>query len=122
MQFDYLYEVQATGSIEIEDVGNFAISITSDIYEEYFMVVVTQYGMSHIIQYGPINIEIDELPDKVCYSYQRIEYNQSRLSKIIDKYINDSYKHVTQVTLIDIEDVKSNIKDLLRYVLCQKNL
>lgn len=121
MQFEYLYVTQAVGTIEIEDIGNFAILITNDTYLEWLMCVKTKYGVTEIITYGPLQVDMDELPCKVNYCYQRLNYNECKLKNIINKYINDSFKQVTQVSIIDIQNVKSKIKDLVGYV-WQENL
>lgn len=113
MQFDYLYTMQAQGTIEIEDIGNFALSITNDLYNEYIIIVKTTYGVSEIIQFGPHKIDFEQLEDRVNYNYIRTDYNESRLSKIIDNYINDPKKMVTQVSLITFEEARKRIINLV---------
>ena len=36
--FDYYYQEQPTGQIEIDNIGNFAISCTNDLFNEYFFI------------------------------------------------------------------------------------
>lgn len=114
MQFDYMYTMTAEDSIEIEDIGNFCLSVTNDLYLEWIMMCTTTYGITTYLQAGPFRIDFDELDDRVVYVFQRMEYNQGKLCKLIDSFINDDKKRVTQVSLISEDKAKSSIKDLVR--------
>lgn len=116
MEFKYMFVQEATGYVDIDDIGHFAISVTNDMYKEWIMIVNTVYGITEIVQYGPHSIDFDELEDKVNYSYQRFEYSESRISKIIDYYINDSSKHATQVSVISFKEAKERIKNIVEFL------
>lgn len=116
MQFEYLYTMQATGNIDIENIGDFAISVTNDMCKEWLMIVRTEYGICQIIQYGPLLIDFDELPENVNYNYQRMEYNEGKLVRMIDKFINDPSKLATQVTEISIDDATNRIVNMIDVV------
>ena len=116
MQFEYLYTMQATGNIDIENIGDFAISVTNDMCKEWLMIVRTEYGICQIIQYGPLLIDFDELPENVNYNYQRMEYNEGKLVRMIDKFINDPSKLATQVTEINIDDATNKIVNMIDVV------
>lgn len=122
MQFDYMYIAEAQGSIEIEDLGNFAISVTNDLFQEYLMVAVTTYGITEIIEYGPIKIDFDELCPFTNYSYRRIDYSEYNLKKLINKLLNDEKKNITQVTLIDFDEAKNKIRNFIEVVENNYNL
>lgn len=114
MQFDYFYTQTAVGTIQIEDIGNSILQAINNKNEEYFLIIKTIDGMSHIIEYGPNLIDVNELCSSVIYKYNRIEYNERKLIRIIDSFINNAYREITQVTeLKDIAQVKSAIKDFL---------
>ena len=49
MQFEYMYTMSAQDSVEIEDVGNFCISVVNDVYQEWIMICCTTYGISKLI-------------------------------------------------------------------------
>lgn len=111
MQFKYMYIAEAQGFIDIEDLGNFALSVTNDLFQEYVMVAVTIYGITEIIEYGPIKIDSDESSNSIFYSYRKFDYSEYNIKKIIDKLLNDERKRITQVTLIDFEEARNKIKD-----------
>lgn len=121
MQFNYMYVQESMGSVEIDDIGNFCISVTNDFYKEWLMIVTTMYGITEVIQYGPLNIDFDELDSKVTYTYQRFDYSESKICKMVDYYINDNSKMTTQVTVIDFEDARNKIKSMVDY-LCKENI
>lgn len=118
MQFEYLQVQTAMSSIEINDIGNFCLQCFSDFGETKILIVKTIDGISEIITYGPVNIDVEELPDFVSYTYQRMEFNQRKIAKIIDKFIND--KIVTQVLEIEQIEAKEIIRNLIDYVITDK--
>ena len=120
MQLEYFYTQQATGVIEIENIGNVALSLTNDTYHEYIAIISTEFGVSEVILCGPFFIDIEELPAKVTLSYQRLDFNESKLFKILDNFVNDGKKCITQVTEIDLANAKETIFNLLNLPSCLK--
>lgn len=116
MQFDYMYTMTAEDSVEIEDVGNFCLSVINDVYREWIMICSTEFGITKWLQAGPFRIDFDELDDRVMYTYQQMEYNQTKMCRIIDSFINDPKKTTTQVTVLEESEAKSRIKDLVSYI------
>lgn len=112
MKFEYCYTTQATADIEIEDIGTFALCATT-MFEEYYLIVQTTYGITKVIQYGPKQIDLNELPPRVFYSYNKFDYSQQKICKIIDDFINNEKRDIIQVNLLDIEECKSKIKNLV---------
>ena len=116
MQFEYMYTMSAQDSVEIEDIGNFCISVVNDFYQEWIMICCTTYGITKYIQAVPFRIYLYELDDKVTYTFQRMEYKQNKLCNIIDKFINDPHNIASQVKIISDSDAKNEIKDMVKKV------
>ena len=116
MQINYMYTFTSNDSIEIEDVGNFNLSISNDMYSEWIMICSTLYGITTCFQAGPFIPDFDNITDKVTYSFQRFEYNQNKIYKMIDNFINDSKKLITRAEIIDKDEAKIRIKDLTKYI------
>lgn len=118
MQFEYLYEVKATGSIEIDDIGNVALeAINTTLYQEYFLIIKTELGVTKVIEYGPVYI--DELrstnnPPCIDYTYNEFQYSTSKLKGIIEKFLTNPKRCISQVNVVDIEYAKENIINLVR--------
>lgn len=116
MKFEYAFTLQANADIEIEDIGNCCISVTNSLYHEYILIIKTRYGTTEVIEYGPLQIDSTELLSKVYYSYNRFDFNDGKITRLIDNFINDTKKFVTQVELISVDTAKSRIKDLVQYL------
>lgn len=114
MQFKYLYEIQATGFIDIENLGEICLSaINTLLHQEYILIIHTELGKSKILQYGPIFIDMEDTPlSNISVNYSEIDYNSSKLEKIIDRFINNPKYLVSQVVEIDLETAKSKIRNL----------
>lgn len=117
MQFDYLYETKAVGSIDIDDIGNVTLECINDIrYQVYYLMIRTEMGKTKIIEYGPMFLpELDSsvVPSSITCTYNEIDFNVNKISRIIEKFLNDPKRLVTQVREIDLEEAKSNTKDLI---------
>lgn len=111
MQFEYLQTITAQENIDIDNIGECAIQCFTPYGETKVLIIRTIDGISEIIEYGYINIDVEELPDEVNYSYKRIEFSQSKIIKIIDRFIND--KQVSQVQEISFQEAKAVIKNLV---------
>lgn len=117
MQFEYLLRTVADATVDIDDIGNCALATNNDLGEEYYLIIKTDFGWTELIQYGPAVPEIDYLPYSINYSYARYEVNESKTAKIIDKFLSDPRKMITQVRLVTISELRPYIKDILGEVL-----
>ena len=118
--FEYLYTLTATGSFEIEDIGNFAISCTNNIYNEYLLVVQTVYGRTRVLQYGPRKIDMNEPNFSMFCTYSEFDFSESKIESLVDKFVNDPKKIISQVTIISQEEAIARMKDLTRYLVNDK--
>ena len=111
MQFEYLQTITAQESIDISDIGNCQIQCFTPYGETKVLIIRTIDGITEIIEFGYVNIDVKELPDFVNYTYNRMEFSQSKISKIITKFIND--KQVSQVLEVTFTEAKNVIKNLV---------
>ena len=117
MQFDYLYEVRATGSIEIEDIGNTVLNAVNDLFmQEYFLVIRTEYGKTRIAQYGPLFVDQQTLPTFININFQEIDYNSHKIETIIEKFLNNPKYSISQVQEIDFEQAKKRLHELVEFI------
>ena len=117
MQFDYLYMMQATGSLNIEDIGNVTLHAFNDFYKQYFLIIQTQLGRTKIVEYGPIFVnEVEEPPNQIIYTYNEFEYSESKICKAIDKFLNNAKAMITQVNIIEKDEAVDKIKDLVNFL------
>lgn len=117
MQFDYLYEVQATGSIEIENIGNVILNAVNTLFnEEYFLVIQTDYGKTRVAQYGPLFVDQQTLPSFINANFQEFDYSSHKIENIIEKFLNNPKYHISQVQEVDIETAKERLEELVNYI------
>ena len=114
--FEYDKELVAHSSIDIEDVGNCALLGYNDNYFEYGLIVKTTMGKSQIITFGPFVPDVDELPDEVNCTYQKIDYNDKKLLSIINLWLNDKKKKLTQVRSVELQECVNSYKNVIEYV------
>lgn len=115
MQFEYLQQITSMASLEVDDIGNTCIQCFSDFAETKVLIIKTVDGISEIISFGPVNTDVKELPDFVSYTYERMQFNQRKISKIISQFIND--KIITQAQEIELDEAQKIVKNLIDYVI-----
>lgn len=115
---DYLYQLQAQDSLDIEDIGNTCIHILNDAGYEWYLIIETELGETRLKNFGPFCID---KPDWFIrgfnYNYFVIDYKEQRIISIIDNFINDNKKLITQAFTCEYEEAyeklsKINFKEM----------
>jgi hypothetical protein len=104
MTFDYLERVVVEAQLNVDDIGQCVILGRNDIGEEHYLIIRTEMGFTEQILVGPVCPDIDILPFNVSINYTRYEFNQGKIERTIDKFLNDPKKVITQaeVTSFDV--------------------
>lgn len=110
MNFSFLCTRTFEDSIEIEDIGNCCIDALNDSGDEYFLIVETDLGASTITECGPFMVDSGPNMSYFYFSRSYRPFKEQSIKKVIDKFLNDEKKEITQVFLIDKWDVKDKIK------------
>lgn len=113
--FDYDKELVAHSSIDIEDIGNCALLGYNDNYFEFGMIIKTTMGKTQIFSFGPFVPDTDMLPDEISCNYQKIDYNEKKIIGIINLWLNDKKKKLTQVKNVDIQECSNAYKNIIEY-------
>lgn len=114
-QFKYFYQMEATGFLDVEDIGNFCLSLTNNLMREFIIIVKTEYGQTKVITFGPWVIDMT-LPCCDCsLNYREFEFSESKIETLVDKALN-GYNAITQATVITEEEARSRIKDLVKFI------
>lgn len=103
MTFDYLQRVVVDAQLNVEDIGQCVILGRNDIGEENYLIIRTEMGFTEQITVGPVCPDVDLLPFNVSILYSRYEFNQGKIERAIDKFLNDPKKLISQaeVTTFD---------------------
>lgn len=113
--YKYLYTMEATGQLDIEDRGNCCISAVDNLYRESILVVKTDLGFTKIIQWGPMVVDSDLPCAKMSCTYQHFDYDEYKIDKIIDKFLNGTTL-CSQAQEIPLEEGISKMKDLVTFL------
>ena len=109
MTFEYLERVVVEAQIDIDNIGDFNLLCRNDVGDEFYMIVRTELGWTQLLEYGPYTPDLAQLPLNYNIKYSRFEYNQGKLERAIDKFLNDPKRMISQAQLVEIE----NIRDFL---------
>lgn len=114
--FDYFIVPQVNGQLDIDDISNFAIRANNDLMFEYYLIVKTELGQTKILEYGPLMIDIEDLPSSVSCKYTRMNYDEKKIMNAVNKFLNDSYKAITQASLISYDECKSLLRNMIDFI------
>ena len=117
MQFDYKKTITLSESVEIEDIGEFAIECSDFDNLYYYMIVTTYLGYTHILTYGPIIPDIDKIPSGYNVYYKCITFKEESLIKEINKFITDTKKDIVRVEVVNKKDAFNQLKNFESLIL-----
>lgn len=108
--FSYLYTMQATGFIDVDNIGEVALSIRNDFAQERIIIVTTDLGETTILRFGD-RYDSGDVNDSSFLLMDRMQFNSVKIERIVDKFINDSKFCTTQVIEITKEEALDRIID-----------
>ena len=107
MTFDYLQRVIVDGQLDVENIGQCTIQANSDLGEEYYLIIRTSLGFTELLEYGPCVPDfLPQLQANYQINYSRIEYNQGKIERAIDRFLNNPKRMITQAKIIELEDIR----------------
>lgn len=121
MQFDYKRNIVLSESINIEDIGEFAIECSNEDGFYYYMITTTYLGYTHILTFGPIIPDMEKTPSGYSTYYKCISFKEETLIKDINKFITDTKKNISKITVVTKREAFSCLKDfsdIILKVLC----
>lgn len=98
----------------MEDIGNVAIIANNDAGMEYYLILRTELGLTKSLEYGPSIPDLEELPMSVTERYNQFEFNEGKIIKMINKFLNSN--SITQAREADIEEIVEKIRHLENYI------
>lgn len=113
MTFEYLQRVVVDAQIDIENIGECVLVGRNDLGEEYYLIIRTDMGWTEQINFGPVTPEVDILPFNINLTYARFEFNQTKLMRAIDKFLNDPKKLITQADVVEMSSIQTSIRESL---------
>ena len=114
MDFNYFYQEVATQSLDVDDIGNVAIRAQDETHIEYYLIISTEFGLTKVFEYGPSIPDVYELPLHVSASYNQFEFNETKIIKRIDKFLNSNT--IAKAEVVEKEEIIPLIRRLENYV------
>lgn len=105
MTFEYLQRVIVDAQLDVENIGECVISGRNDIGEEFYLIIKTELGWTEVLEYGPCVPDLELLPYNYNISYNRFEFNQGKLERIIDKFLNNPKRFISQAQVVELQDI-----------------
>lgn len=109
MDFQYFYELVPQKLIEIDDIANVCLEGQDSSGNFCYLLISCKNGFVHMLNYGPDNIDFKQSPPNVYCSYSRMDFNEKKLIKIIDSFINKEFVEVKQIS---VDEALKNIRNM----------
>ena len=115
--FEYFTTKRFESEIEVSDIGNWVIRANSDTPLFCYLWIKTELGMTKVAEIS--SIILDEfgfmsdatyLKKSFAFSYFILEYDEKKISKIIDKFLNKS--NFTQAIEMTEEQFKEEVPSI----------
>lgn len=114
MIFDYMRTVQALDTIDIPDIGNTCINAFNDFGLEWYLIIDTYQGWTKIKEFGPLLADLDHIATYFDYTMYQHEYSEKKISKVIEKFINNNKRMITQVFEVPKEQAENRLEAVLK--------
>lgn len=111
MTFDYMERVVVEGQLDVENIGECIIQANNDFGEIFLLMIRTELGWTQVIDYGPLVPDIELLSPNFKILYNRFEFNQQKIEKLIDRFLNDPKKEITQARVVDVTEITDLLVD-----------
>lgn len=117
MTFKYLYEMQATGELDVEDIGNCAIvAYNSRMYQRAILIIKTVEGQTRVVTSGPHWVELEQPCTEYTYSYSSFQFNTTRIERIIERFLTGTKFYIDQAEAVEQEEALKYIPDVREYI------
>lgn len=99
---EYLIHTTADANLPVEDIGHVAIVAGNDFGKQWYIIINTFLGWAKIEEFGPLVIDCNEFISKeFSYTYDEIEYSEFKLSRRLEKFLQEPRRCITQASVID---------------------
>lgn len=112
MNFEYLRISTSMDSIEVDDIGNVYLRASNDDAKEWYMSIKTSLGWTEVKQFGPLKIDQNEFDYFFNFFYQKFEFSEKKLFKLIDDFINNSKKSITIAEVISKDEFEDKLMEV----------
>lgn len=117
MIFDFDLQKVFTQSVQVDDIGNCALRCQNlNNNTEYYIITKTIMGKTSLFKYGPRIPDLDELCNGFELVYKKIDYKEQSIAKEINKYINDTFKAINSIDVIEETEALEAFPSISNYI------
>ena len=115
-QVKFNQQLEAQNNLDIESISNCCIRASNDLEYYYYLIIKTIAGKTYFAECGPILKDSDRLPSGFINALLIFEYNERKLLAMINGFLNDKSKKVTEASVVDIDEALNNFKNLKEFM------
>lgn len=116
MTAEFNQQLMPQSSVDIDEMGQFALEAWNDDGMYYYLVVRTLLGTTTIATCGPVVPDVELLPSGFSMTLDKMPYKEDKLAKTINFWLNGKDKKLTNAVTIKPEDAIENFRDLKAYL------
>lgn len=120
--FKFNGEVLWSDEITLESLGNVSLDVVDALERHHFLITRTALGETTYLEFGPLYVERELLPDDYSIHFERFDYSDNALIKKISKFlgpkksIGNKKVKVVSVNEIDFHEALSYGIDPFKYL------
>lgn len=103
-EFKYNAMTEYFSSFEVESIGNVCLEAVDNLEMHYFLMIKTLLGESTILEFGPVVIGDDLLPDNTQITFRRMAFKEKSIIKIINEFTRSRNKGKNKIELVKVVD------------------
>jgi len=111
-QVKYNFQLEPQNKLDIESISNCCIRAKNDLEYYFYLIIKTIAGKTYFAECGPILENSDRLPSGFISALVIFEYNEKKVLGMINSFLNDKSKKVTDASVIEIDEALNNFKNL----------
>lgn len=116
MEFEFNNQLSPQNTIEIENIGHFALEATNSSGLMYYYIVKTIMGQTLLAECGPVYSDLNIIPSGFDIRITKLPYNEHRIYKQVALFLNDKYKKIVDASEIDIYTAIDQFVDVREYL------
>lgn len=112
--FEYMAQTTYLDTITVDNIGECCIEAFNDLGQSWYLWVTTKLGKTKVLEYGPY---FDGIKPDSCYcSFMKFDYSDMKVDRIINKFLNNTSRRITQTKIVDPKDIIDYIVPLKEYM------
>lgn len=112
--FEYLYTVKANDALDIDDIGNVCVHVLNDAGYEWYLIIETEMGRTYTKTFGPFHVDMPNcFSEGFSFYFSKSDYKESRICGMIDKFLNDPKKCISQAFVCDPVEAYDKLNEIV---------